>query len=78
MACYDRHVHPLETENLPSPTFQQFQFLYQLMAIPNPNRGPPIKGWYYVRTWSKLPPLIIQKKYFTGSWKDSWFFADGD
>ena len=49
-------------KNLPGPTFQQFQFFYQVMVIPNPNWGPPIKVWYYVRTWSKLPPLIIQKK----------------
>ena len=48
------------------------------MAIPNPNRGPPIKGWYYMRTWPKFSPLIVQKKSSGGSWKDSWFFTDGD
>ena len=47
------------------------------MAIPNPNRGPLIKGWYCVRTWPKLPPLIVQKKSSGGSWKDSWFLAGG-
>ena len=36
------------------------------MVIPNPNRGPPIKVWYYVRNWSKFPLLIIQKKSFAG------------
>lgn len=64
--------------NLHGPTFQQFQFCYQLMANPNPNQGPPIKCWYYVHTWPKLSPLIVQKKSFGGSWKKSWFFASGD
>ena len=48
------------------------------MAIPNANGGLPIKGWCYVRTWSKLSLLIIQKKSSGGSWKDLWFFAGWD
>lgn len=43
------------------------------MAIPNPNRGPPIKGWYYMRTWPKFSPLIVQKKSFVGRGKTCGF-----
>ena len=48
------------------PTFSQFWWIYQLVNLSG-DKDSLLKGWYYVRTWDKSLPLIIQAESHDGS-----------